>query len=104
MYSSLLEKRLLQVTIALACIVPVSAGLGGVFRGAPLLGGGTMDMDSHFRYLSGLLLGIGLGFFSSIPNIERQSTRIRLLTLIVVIGGIARLMGFSWLVHLALSC
>jgi len=88
------EKKLLQAIIALACLVPLSAGLIGILRGAELLGGGTIDMDSHFRYLSGLLLGIGLGFLSAIPNIERQAIRIRLLTIIVVIGGSGRLAGF----------
>ena len=46
--------------------------------------------DSHFRYLSGLLLGIGLGFWSTIPRIEANGDRFRLLSFIVVAGGLAR--------------
>jgi len=62
--------------------------------GTSLLGDtGNVSLDSHFRYLSGLLLGIGIGFLTTIPNIERKSARFQLLTLIVVIGGIGRLAG-----------
>ena len=88
-----LEKKILQCSIALACLVPLSAGLAGILEGAELLGGGGVEMDSHFRYLSGLLLAIGIGFLSAIPHIERHTARIRLLTLIVVIGGCGRLAG-----------
>jgi len=87
------EKKLLQIVIVFACLIPLSAGLTGILRGAALFGGGNIDMDSHFRYLSGLLLGIGLGFLSAVPRIETQTLRIRLLTIIVVIGGIGRLVG-----------
>ena len=51
------------------------------------------DLDSHFRYLSGLLLGIGLAFWSTIPGIERKGRMFQLLTAIVFIGGLARLYG-----------
>jgi hypothetical protein len=94
MLSPLAEKRLLQCSMALACIVPLAAGFSGVLRGAAFLGGAQAgDLDSHFRYLSGLLLGIGLCFLSAIPNIERHAQRMRLLTLIVAIGGAGRLLG-----------
>ena len=48
-------------------------------------------LDSHFRYLSGLLLAIGLAFGASIPKIERRSERFVLLSATVVVGGLARL-------------
>ena len=87
------EKILLQFTVSLACVVPVVAGLSGIIRGADFLGGGAPDLDNHFRYLSGLLLGIGLTFLSAVPNIERHTARLRLLTIIVFIGGLGRLFG-----------
>jgi hypothetical protein len=70
----LTERRALQFAIALAACVPVGAGLGGVLLGPALTPGEPFgpSTDSHYRYLSGLLLGIGL---------------------IVVIGGLARLLG-----------
>jgi predicted MFS family arabinose efflux permease len=53
----------------------------------------TGDLDSHFRYLSGLLLAIGVGFVSTIPRIETHGDRFRLLSGIVVVGGIGRLLS-----------
>ncbi len=51
----------------------------------------SVSIDSHFRYLSGLLLGIGLGFWSTIPAIEAKTARFRLLTTIVFLAGLGRL-------------
>jgi hypothetical protein len=70
--------------------VPVGGGLWGVL--------GHMSTEgalstSNARYLSGLLLGIGLTFWIAIPTIERRGTIVRGLTAIVVIGGLARLAG-----------
>ena len=88
------EKKLLQCMVAVACIVPIAGGLSGIVEGAGFLGGGSIIMDSHLRYLSGLLLGIGFGFLSGIPHIEQHTARFRLLTWMVVTGGISRLLGF----------
>ena len=82
--------------MALGGLVPVAAGLAGIVTGAAMLGGhpaANLTLDSHLRYLSGLLLGVGLGFWSTIPRIEQQTARFRLLTAIVVIGGLGRLYG-----------
>jgi len=88
-------KRALQIAIAVFGCVPVFAGLAGVILG-PVMAGDTLtgiNQDSHFRYLSGLLLGIGLIYWSLIPRIETHGRLFRALTLIVVIGGLARLGG-----------
>ena len=87
------EKKLLQAVVALGCVVPILAGAGGAAEGSKFLGFTTLNFDSHFRYLSGLLLGIGFGFASTIPHIEKHKSRFRLLTLIVVVGGLCRLLG-----------
>jgi hypothetical protein len=95
MLSPLTEKKYLQAIVALACIVPIFAGFGGMIEGPGLLGENTaISLDSHFRYLSGLLLGLGVAFLCSIPRIEQRRPRIRLLTMLVVIGGMGRLAGF----------
>jgi hypothetical protein len=90
-----IERRLLQATVALACIVPLLAGGSGMLHGPRMADPGStpIDLDSHFRYLSGLLLGIGLGFLTTVPAIERNGARFRLLGAIVVIGGLGRLLS-----------
>ena len=55
-------------------------------------GGG---LASHERYLSGLLLAIGLGFWTTVSDIDGKTGRFRLLTALVVIGGISRLVGVA---------
>jgi hypothetical protein len=90
------ERRALQIAIAVACLVPLGAGAAGMFLGPRIMGpgvGDSGDLDSHFRYLSGLLLGIGIGFVSTISRIETQGQRFLLLTGIVVAGGIGRLLA-----------
>jgi hypothetical protein len=89
-----MEKRLLQIAVALAGLVPVGGGVAGALLGPVMLRQmGDAALDSHVRYLSGLLLGIGLAFWSTIPHIERHGTRFGLLSLIVVIGGLCRAVG-----------
>lgn len=87
------ERRALQVTVALLSLVPVAAGLAGVLQGPAMVDGSldTASQDSHMRYLSGLLLAIGVAWWSVIPAIERHGARVRLLTALVLCGGLARL-------------
>jgi len=88
------ERRLLQIAIALTACVPVLAGLAGVWKGAAAFGVWPgAAADSHMRYLSGLLLAIGLLYWSCIPAIERRGGLIRALTAVVVVGGLSRLAG-----------
>ena len=90
----MLSRRLLQAVVAVGGLVPVGAGLAGVLFGPGAFGTAvSAGADSQFRYLSGLLLAIGFGFWSTIPSIERQTMRFRLLTALVVCGGLCRLLG-----------
>ncbi len=91
------ERKLLQQAVGFLSLIPVSAGLFGVLFGPEGLLGDRVSVsaDSHFRYLSGLLLGLGLCFWSTVPDIETKTGRFRLLTLLVVIGGLARLFGLA---------
>lgn len=90
------ERRLLQCAVVFFGFVPVLAGLAGVLTGGGFLRE-VLDIsaDSHLRYLSGLLLGLGLCYWSTVPRIESMTSRFRLLTLIVVIGGLARAYGLG---------
>lgn len=99
------ERRALQLAVATASIVPLLAGGAGMIGGADFIasgggvggggGGDGADLDSHMRYLSGLLFAIGLGFVTAIPRIETHRTRFRLLGALVVTGGLARLAGLA---------
>lgn len=93
------EICLLQTCVAVASLVPVAAGLQGVVESAAMLRGVEPplppDLGSHFRYLSGLLLGIGLGFVACIPRIAERSVMFRLLGFVVIVGGLGRLAGLA---------
>jgi len=89
-----MERRLLQVVMLLSGFVPVFGGAAGAVLGARAFGPyATAAEDNHIRYLSGLLLAIGLIYWSCIPTVERRGEIVRILTLMVVVGGLARLAG-----------
>lgn len=89
-----MERRALQIAVFLAGFVPVLGGMDGAWRGALAFGAWPgAAADSHVRYLSGLLLAIGLLFWGAIPTIERRTALVRALTFLVVIGGLSRLAG-----------
>jgi len=87
--------RTLQAMVLGFGTIPVAAGLGGVILGPSMVGGdvGSVGLDSHFRYLSGLLLAIGLAYWSLVPGLERHGAGFRLLTALVFVGGLGRLVG-----------
>jgi hypothetical protein len=90
------SRRLLQGTVLALSVVPIGAGGAGVLLGPALVGAGgtgSVDLDSHFRYLSGLLLAIGLLFVAAVPRIERHGFWFRTGAAIVVCGGLARLLS-----------
>lgn len=87
------ERRLLQAIVGIACLVPLSAGFYGVLYGPGWLRGVDIvpvDLDSHFRYVSGIFLGVGVGFFTCLRTIEARGDRFWLLGSVVVLGGLAR--------------
>ena len=89
----------MQLAVALGCVVPLLAGSSGMIEGPAMLEGVgrdlPTDLDSHFRYLSGLLLAAGLAFATCIPGIERKTGRFRLLALLVVVGGLGRILSLA---------
>jgi hypothetical protein len=89
------EVRLLRIAVAVACMVPIIAGGMGVLLGPRVFGieVATGAADSHYRYLSGLLFGIGILFLTTVPRIETSTARFRLLAIIVIVGGLGRLLG-----------
>jgi hypothetical protein len=91
-----IEKRVLQAVVAAACLLPLIVGGQGVLHGPAPFGHLTdvpRDLDSHFRYISGIFFATGLGFLSCIPAIERKGARFRLLGGLIVVGGLSRLVS-----------
>lgn len=82
--------------MSVTLLLPLSAALTGVIGGPKFLGHPPAiptDLDSHFRYISGLFLGMLLLFASCIPDVERKGPRLRLLGAMVMLGGAARLLS-----------
>ena len=94
------ERRLLQAAVALGCLSPLWFGLRGVIAGPAMLAGvepGQVppDLLSHYRYLSGLFVGLGLVLLTCLPAIERQTMRFRCVGAAIVLGGLARALGLA---------
>ena len=92
----MIERRLLQMVVAIACLVPLTVGGWSILHGPHFLGRAAAiptDLDSHFRYLSGIFFGVGLAFASCVPGIERKGARFQLLGALIVSGGLARLVS-----------
>ncbi len=93
-----IERRALQAVVAIACLVPLAIGGISIVRGPGWLGHAPVipaDLDSQFRYVSGIFFALGLAFTTCVPGIERKGTRFRLLGLLVVAGGLARLLSWA---------
>jgi hypothetical protein len=97
------SRRFLQIAVAIAGLVPVSAGALGALHPELLDLAGPPRALTHAAYLSGLLLGLGLCFWSLIPSIERQERAFGLLTAVVVAGGLARALTAARLAAWGLS-
>lgn len=94
------ERWLLQMAVAIASLSPLVFGLKGVIEGPAMLAGvdpgqSAPDLLSHYRYLSGLFVGLGLALLSCVPNIEVRTARFRWVAGAIVCGGLARLLGMA---------
>lgn len=89
-----MSRRLLQLSLLILSLSPLGFGTMGMVRGAEWLGSGaSANLDSHFRYLSGIFFGLGLALLTCIPRIEAMTVRFRWIAALVFIGGLARLGG-----------
>lgn len=92
----MIEKRALQTVVAIACLVPLLTGGLSILHGPASFGHPPVipvDLDSHFRYVSGIFFGVGLAFATCVPAIETKGARFRLLGALVVMGGLSRLVS-----------
>ena len=94
----LAEKRAWQVVLTLVLILPFTAAIAGVAGGPKFLGHPPViptDLDSHFRYVSGIFLAMLVFYASCIPAMERKAARLRLLGGLTIAGGLARLVSLA---------
>jgi Domain of unknown function (DUF4345) len=88
-----MERKLLQAAVAMAGLVGVILGLTGVLFGTMHTDlSGDVVLDGYVRFGKGVLLALGLVYWSCIPQIERHGERISLVTLILVCGMLSRLL------------
>jgi hypothetical protein len=89
-----MERKLLQIAVAVAGLAGVSLGLAGVLFGTMYADlSSDVMLDSYIRFLKGVLLAIGLIYWSCVSQIERRGDRIALVTFILVFGTLSRLLS-----------
>ncbi|WP_137123963.1 DUF4345 domain-containing protein [Roseomonas sp. HF4] len=87
---------MITAAIRLAALVPIMAGGGGAILGPGFLGEAAGPATaSHLRYLSGLLLGLGLLAWWCAGALDRRRPLFEALCAMVVLGGLARLAGLA---------
>ena len=86
----------LAAAIRIAAFVPILAGAGGAVLGTGLLGEqGGAATDSHLRYLSGVLLGLGVLAIWCAADLRHRARIFEALCAAVALGGLARLAGLA---------
>jgi hypothetical protein len=86
----------LQIVVGVLAATPVLVGIEGILCGPEFLHAAApwpVDLDSHFRFLSGCFLAIGIAWYSCIPGIETKTERFALLAACTFAGGLARLVS-----------
>nr|WP_245247676.1 DUF4345 domain-containing protein [Tianweitania sediminis] len=93
-----LQRRIFSVLVAVFALIPISAGVAGVLLGPRFLqldAPWPADLASHLRFLSGIFLMMGLAWWSCLLDLEGTVSRFRLLALLTVGGGFARLLSLA---------
>jgi len=88
-----------RITVAVLALIPIGAGAAGVFYGLAFPGFDVSvanpDSQSHFRFLSGIFLAMGLAYWSVALGIGNWLQRFQLLAMLTFIGGLARLVSLA---------
>jgi hypothetical protein len=87
----------LQIVVTLLALIPITVGAAGMLVGPASVGASDppRDLDSHFRYLSGIFMALGFVFWSCVPNIEQKGALFRVASALVVAGGLGRLLAYA---------
>ena len=99
------QRRLLQGVLGALVLIPLGLGPLGTFAGLrgfywsfglPQPASLEPDLDSDFRFLAAVFLGMGIIVVWMIPRIEEHTALFRIVVMSIFLGGIGRLI--SWLV------
>jgi hypothetical protein len=86
-------KKGLQLTLAILSIIPLCVGIVGIVQGtsrwlpADMI---TPEFDSHYRYIAGYYMSLGMLALWIIPRIEKQKELFRILCAAIFMGGVGR--------------
>jgi hypothetical protein len=86
-------KRGLQITLAVLSVIPILVGTVGIALGiSRWLPADTVtpEFDSHYRYIAGYYVSLGMLALWMIPRIEKHRSLFRIICASVFIGGIGR--------------
>ncbi len=87
----------LQIVVGILSLIPAWYGISNVIMGAAALmpaADVTTAIDSQFRYLSGIYIGLAIIIWCVIPRIEEHTFIFRLVVLALFLGGLARLYSY----------
>lgn len=89
-----LERRLLQIALAIVGLVAILFGVTGVFFGTSLSGVTLgVTMEGYVRFIKGVLIAAGLIYWSAIPRVETRGERIGVVSFLLVFGAAGRLLA-----------
>ena len=91
-------RRQLQYVAALLGLIPFLSGLAGMIAGPSTLPGSherlESSVDSEYRFVHAFWFAAGPLLWSALPDIEARGQRLRAVSGVVFLGGLARLL--SW--------
>lgn len=92
------SRRALQVTLALLALIPMGTGLMDVLGGVhalPTPQVSTPTLESNYRFLATIWVGVGLVILWVIPRVETRLLPFRAICAISVAGGLVRLLSMA---------
>lgn len=91
-----MSKRLLQVTLAILSLLPLTFGILGILYGVERFDiSQNPELDSQFRFLSTWYLGLTFIVWWMIPNIENHTKLFRIICTVIFVGGLSRLLAIN---------
>ena len=91
-----LQRISLKIAVGLTAIVPLTNGILGILKGPSMIertSRYSLALDSHYRYMSGLPLGLGILLLRSLSKIEYDGSDLYRVTFLIFVGGLGRLYG-----------